>query len=180
MNQRLIQLLIAILLLCSVHRSSAADACPVCGGKLTTVGTVTDDRTKPSKNISVWNRSICANMFYDDASVICTQCWLSYSKQFQRWERSSELPDSFRRPLSAGIRGFPVPPAKNIKSLVVYSQQIAGAKVSESVAFWCTDSDSLISDFRAYARKHNLSIRVEMQGRVRKQIYVAIETKPSA
>ena len=180
MNQRYGQLLIAVLLLCSVLPGLAADACPDCGGKLTKVGNVADDPTKPSKNISVWNRSICANMFYGDDSLICTRCWLSYSKQFQRWERSSELPDSFRRPLSPAIRGFPVPPAKNIKSLVVYSQQITGAQMSESVAFWCSDSADLIAGFRAYARKHGLSIRVEMQGHVPKQIYVAIETKPSA
>lgn len=123
---------------------------------------------------------MCANVLYNADSVICLQCWLSYSERLQRWERSSELPDSFRRPLAAAIRAVPVPPARDVKSLVVYSQWITGSQVSESVSFWCSDSAGLIAGLRAHARKHDLSIRVEKEDHMPHQVYVVTETKPGA
>lgn len=169
--------LIAILLLSGILPGRTNETCLHCGGQLAKVGTVKDDITKPSKNINVWNRSICANPFYGDDSIICTQCWLAHSTRFQRWERSSEVPASFHRPLSTVIRDFPIPSAKDIKSLVVYSQQISGTQVTESVVFWCTDSNSLISSFRAYASKHSLSLRITPQDRVRHEVSVSVTTK---
>jgi len=155
MNQRFFSLVLTLLFLVGVTSVRAADGCPLCSGKLVKVGKITDDQSKPSKNLQVWNRSMCANMFYDNDSVICTQCWHAYSKHFSRWERSSELPGSFRRPLSAAVRKFPLPPAKDIKSpRVVHSQEIAGAQITESVLFWCTDSPKLLGSFRDYCREH--------------------------
>ena len=178
MNQYYVFFL-ALLHVAGVTAALAAETYPICTGGLAKVGTITDDRSKPSKNIAVWNRSMCANPFYDDDSIICTECWYSYSKQFSRWERSSELPDSFRRPLSVTIRQFPLPPAKEIKSLVVYSQQVAGAQVTESVLFWCTDSPTLLDPFRDYCRVQNLSIDLYRAARMHNQTCVTIKTKPN-
>ncbi len=127
-------------LLAMAFPSCRAEVCPWCGGALTKVGDITDDQSKPSKNLGVWNRSICANPFYDQDSVICSQCWHAYSKLLDSWERSSELPDSFRRPLAEDIRLFPLPSRKDITSLVVYSQNCTPTQVTESVGFWCIDS----------------------------------------
>lgn len=143
------------------------------------MGSLNDDRTAPSKNLCVWNRSVCANPFYGDQSLICTQCWLSSSKLLNQWERSSELPESFRPPLSASIRAFPVPTGKDIKSRAVYCQEIVSARVSESLTFWCSDTTNLIASLRTNAVKHNLSLTVELQGRVEGEVHVAIRTRPN-
>jgi hypothetical protein len=156
-------------------------SCPVCGAHTVKLATVADDTNAPSKNLCVWNRSRCGNLFYDANSVICTQCWYSYSKLFSRWERSSELPDSFRRPLSTAIRRFPLPSPKEITSpRVVYSQKIAGARVTESVFFWCTDSPTLLDPFDDYCREHKLSIEFYRAERMQNQVCVTITKKPTA
>jgi hypothetical protein len=158
------------------HPTSCAD----CGGTLAKVGAVHDDTEKPSKNLKVWNRSICGNPFYGPDSVICTDCWLSYSELLDRWERSSALPDSFRRPLSKAIRDCPLPRAEDTKSGVVYSQWIETRRVTESVSFWCTDSVGFISQLREHARGQNLSLRVDQHGRIAKEVFVVMESKPAA
>ncbi len=132
---------------------------------------------QPSKNLCVWNRSIRGNLLFDENSIICTQCWLSYSQVLQHWARRSESADCFHRPLSTAIRNLPLPPAKDFRwGGAVYSQEIADERVTESVSFWCRNSADLISGFRAYARKHNLSMSVE-KGQDPKEIWVLIETK---
>ena len=154
--------------------------CPQCGGALVKAGTIQDDPEQPSKNLAVWNRSSCGNPFYDDDSVICGKCWLAHAKAFDRWERSSVLPQSFRQPLAAAIRDCPLPSAEDTKSLVVYSQQIEAPGVQESVGFWCTDSAEYLAQLKAYTRENKLSFRVDQRGRIANQVYVAVETKPAA
>src|SRR5690242_1593997 len=77
-----------LLALCGCGSKQPA-ACPVCGGPLVKIGTVTDDTNALSKNISVWNRSICANLLYGDDSVICTRCWHAHSEFTGTWQRAS-------------------------------------------------------------------------------------------
>ena len=160
-------------------QSQAGDICPLCGGKLVKAGSIKDDLAKPSKNSAVWNRSICANLLFNDDTIICTQCWMAYSEQSHLWERSSELPDSFYRPLSTAIRKFPAPPAREGQSSAVYSQQVFfGATAKESIAYWCADSTNFLSNIRAYAGEHNLVIHVDEQERIPGQVFVSAETRP--
>lgn len=158
--------------------SPEKDVCPLCGGRLTRVGDDTDDPTRPSENLAVWNRSICANMFYRDDSVICTRCRHAYSTWFNYWERGSELPESFQRPLGEAIRHFPLPPAKDITSAVVYSQTWTPTQRKESVAFWCTDAPGLLASFGEYAGQHDLALRTEPSDRFPNQVWVVVEAKP--
>jgi hypothetical protein len=157
----------------------AGDDCPFCGGKLTKVGSVTDDRSKPSRNVAVWNRSICGNMFYNNDSIICTKCWQAHPYFLPYWERSSEAADSFRRPLAADIRQFPVPGAPDAKSSIIYSQKRQRAQVIESLSFWCADSPALLANVRNYAQYHGLSVRTEQQGRIPNQVFVSVDAKPA-
>ncbi len=153
-------------------------ACPLCGGALAKVGSITDDRSKPSLNVCVWNRSSCGNMMFGGDSVICTRCWQAYSEPMKKWEHGSEFPDSFYRPLSAAVREFPLPPAADLHSGVDYYQYFSNGKWSESICFWCTDSADLINGFRSYAEEHGLSMQVDHRGYpIAKQACVTVETR---
>ena len=44
--------------------------CPVCGGAVVAVEQVQDDVSKPSRNIAVWNRSICGNELFGPGATI--------------------------------------------------------------------------------------------------------------
>jgi hypothetical protein len=147
---------------------------------LAKVSDVFDDPSKPSLNLSVWNRSSCGNLLYGDDSVICERCRQAYSTTMQSWERSSELPDSFQRPLGEGIRKFPLPPAKVITSRVVYSQTWTATQKDESIAFWCVQSPELISAFRDYARQNGLSLRTKKWAEDPTQLYVVAEANAKA
>ena len=153
----------------------AADKCPLCKGALSTVGAIKDDTSLPSINLSVWNRSICANLLYSDASPICTTCWHAYSEALKKWERSSENPISFTQPLSAAIRGFPLPPSGSITSRVVYSHAVADGKPSESLFFWCRRSEDYLRRARRYADEHKLKFRVETADRLPADVYLYID-----
>ncbi|HSI62246.1 MAG TPA: hypothetical protein VLE43_03985 [Candidatus Saccharimonadia bacterium] len=165
-----VHLVSAVLLFCA-SVALAVDPCAYCGGKITHVGAITDDRAQPSKNLAVWNRSICANPFYGEDSLICTKCWLSFSKDFGYWERKSNQPDSFHRALTPEIRNFPAPSPGG-----VYAQYQKDGRCWESAMFWCTRSDKLASTFRDYARKHGLSINIDPRPDV-KQMIVTVRTK---
>lgn len=178
-NMRFIQSIIGGLLALALSSSRVHD-CPLCGGVLTKVGDVTDDKSIPSKNIAVWNRSICGNHIYRQDSVICSKCWHAKSVFIHYWERRSILPDSFRRPLAEDIRRFPLPAEIEINSLVVYSQKCTAKQVIESVAFWCTKSPDIIASFRDYAQQHDLELRVEGKGDFPNEVWVAVEAKPKA
>lgn len=152
------------------------EKCPHCGGSLTKVGLVKDDESKPSKNISVWNRSICGNVLIGADSPICTQCWLAYSKLLKRWERSIESRNAFRKPLAEAIQNVPLPSKKDIASLVVYSQSITGTNVMESVSFWCSDRSEVIAGLQSYADTNKLKITIRRSNA--DNASVIIGTKP--
>ncbi|MBK1884706.1 hypothetical protein JIN85_20005 [Luteolibacter pohnpeiensis] len=150
-----------------------AGECPACGGVVTTVGKVADDETKPSKNQWVWNRSICANLLFDEDSLICTRCWLAKDKnQPDTWMRSSLLPDSFVIPLSDAIRRFPEPGN--------YNQRFVGKRRIESMSFWCADSPDLIGKFQNYCKQHDLTLKLTRSERYPKEVFVDVEQKPIA
>ena len=66
-----------------------AGKCPVCSGRTEKVRTLTDETNASSRNVCVWNRSVCANLISGPDSVICTQCWLAHSPLLDRWERAN-------------------------------------------------------------------------------------------
>ena len=148
-------------------------ACPVCGGQVVKTGTVTDDTNAPSRNLCVWNRSSCANLAYGPDSVICTRCWHGRSKLLGKWERASESPASFQRPLSPAIRGVPVS-ADSVRSCVVFTQTYNNKKFAERLSFWCMDSESLLASLRAYCATNRLTLTAEAN-RIAGQVYVRIE-----
>lgn len=154
----------------------AADKCPVCGGAVTTVGKVTDDKTKESKNQEVWDRSSCAFTGHDDDSVICTRCWLVQDRTEPKvWIRSSVLPDSFFIPLSKAIREFPAP-----KDSASYDQRFEGEKRIESMSFWCTDAPDLITKFQKYCKQHALILELKRSERYPKEVFVDVQQKAIA
>ncbi len=153
-----------------------AEKCPNCGVEVVTVGTVSDDETKPSKNQWVWDRSSCANLLHDKDSLICTRCWLVKDRTEPTvWMRSSELPSVFVIPLSAAIRGFPAP-----KNSANYDQRFEAKNRVESLSFWCEDSKELIAGFQRYCEEHGLTIKVERSERHPREAYVLVEQKPIA
>jgi hypothetical protein len=151
-----------------------ATACPVCGGSVINTATVVDDTNAPSKNLCVWNRSICGNPFYGAESVICTRCWHAHSDTLGKWERASESPTTFQRPLRVVIRGVPLPSSDSLRSRVVFTQTFAKKTLRDGVAFWCVDSPSIQSGLRAYCATNRLDFTAETN-RIAGQIYVRIE-----
>ena len=156
--------------------SVAADKCPACGGAVTTVGKVTDDKTKESKNLEVWDRSSCAFTGHDEDSVICTRCWCVEDRTEPTvWIRSSKLPNSFFIPLSKAIREFPAP-----KDSAGYEQRFEGEKRIESLSFWCTDAPDLIAKYQRYCKEHDLTLELDRSERYPKKVFVDVEQKPIA
>ena len=149
-------------------------ACPVCGGRVVKTRKVANDTNAPSRNLCLWNRGICANLFYGPDSVICTRCWHAHSELMGKWERASESPASFQRPLTPAIRGVPVPPADAIRSRVVFTQTYDKKRFAESLAFWCVDSESLLASIRGYCATNRLTLTAEAN-RIAGQICVKIE-----
>src|ERR1700744_5493690 len=99
----------------SLGGCQAAAPCPLCGGRLSTVGSHIDFRFFPSVNYDVWNRASdhvgctgyepwretpgttsssqqvidCAPEF-DSHSPFCEQCFHAFSERDQRWVRSMD------------------------------------------------------------------------------------------
>ncbi len=130
--------------------------CPICGGRLVKTAAITDDRNAASRNLCVWNRSVCANMLHGPDSVICTHCWHARSERVDKWERASESIAVFQKPLSPAIRYVPVPPADAIRSRVVFTQTYDKMKFTESLSFWCVNDESLLTRIRDYCKTARL------------------------
>ena len=122
-------------LVCLLPLLAFAAACPVCGGRVVKRAAVADDTNAPSKNLCVWNRSICANLFYGADSTICTRCWHAHSDTLGKWERASESPSTFQRPLRVAILGVPLPSSDTLRSRVVFTQTFAKKTFTDNVAF---------------------------------------------
>ena len=149
----------------SLGGCQAAAPCPLCGGRLSTVGSHIDFRFLPSVNYDVWNRASdhvgctgyepwretpgttsssqqvidCAPEF-DSYSPFCKQCFHAFSERGQRWVRSMDSPQSFVLPLSQEIQRFPLPAKSFISYSVVYQQSFGGSSgkdyYTDSINFW--------------------------------------------
>ena len=173
MNSFLPQLLAALLLLCGA-RAWSLDPCPICGGKVTTSESVKDDLRNPSRNLEIWNRSMCA-MLPPDGSLVCTRCWFLNKWDENVWRRSSHLPDTFFRPLSKPIRDFPVPAGV---MWACYDQQFEGDKLTESLTFWSEDSEPLIAGYTDYGKKHNQVIEFYRAPSQPKEVAISVTAQP--
>jgi hypothetical protein len=134
---------------------SACDAgqpCPLCGGKLSTVGAHHDFRFLPSVNYEVWNRAsdhvgctgleeeapppvastnpgeqtVTCDAQFTSKSPLCTRCYHAYSKRDDQWTRSMGAATDFIRPLSPAIVQFPLPEKKYIRYGAGYFQTFGG------------------------------------------------------
>jgi hypothetical protein len=106
---------------------------------------------------------------------VCTRCWHAHSKILNKWERASESPASFQRPLGSVIRDVPVPSADSLHSEVVFTQTYAKKTFAERVSFWCVDNESLLSGLRAYCGTNHLTFSAETDRRMPGQVYVKIQ-----
>jgi len=107
---------------------NATAACPLCGGRLSTVGSHIDFRLLPSVNHAVWDRSsdhvgctgyepgfeapppptvaangeveISCGPEFNSQSPFCKRCFLAFSQRDQHWVRWMDSPKSFVLPLS--------------------------------------------------------------------------------
>jgi hypothetical protein len=138
-----------------------ASRCPVCGGKLARAGSLNDDTTAPSRNICVWNRSICGNLLYGPDSVVCTRCWYARSPQLRQWERRLGDPDGFRQPLRPEVRRVPLPTGDRLRYSAVFWQAYADKAFTDGVAFWCADDAALLSRLRDYCTTSHLTLTAE-------------------
>ncbi|HYJ07197.1 MAG TPA: hypothetical protein VEX43_18860 [Chthoniobacterales bacterium] len=132
---------------------------------------------EPSKNLAIWNGSY-HGPDYEDYSKICNRCWMAYHPALGFWERASEVPDAFHRPLRAAIRNVPLPPADHVHFRVVYTQRFRDHQFSESVAFWCDDIPTVLQPLRDYAAAHNLFFGIDEPARKEGQRFVCVETNP--
>lgn len=151
-----------------------AQTCPVCGGSVVKVGALKDDTNKPSRNLCVWNRSICGNVLYGADALICTRCWYAHSHLGGDWERSIEDAEGFRHALSLSLRAIPLPSNDTLRSPVVFTQTYGKKRFTESVAFWSADKESTLSSLRAYCAADHLMLTVETN-RIAGQVYVKIQ-----
>ena len=138
--------------------------CPLCGGKLLTVGSFKDDRSKPSLNIEVWNRASDEIPQFVADDPMCSRCFHAFRGRDQTWVRASEIANSFLRPLSPAILGFPLPDKGFVRSLIVYQQAFAGRSgeemYSDGVGYWyATSAPRLSGDIRGYAQRLHLFAR---------------------
>lgn len=155
------------------------EKCGVCNGPVVSIASVTDDRTKPSRNIKVWNRSICANLTYSGDSLICTRCWHAYSPYMPgTWQRALERPEGFQQALSFAIAQFPLPSNDNVHSLVVYYQSWDGSVCDEEVMFWATDDDQYLSRAEKFAEANGLVLAIERDRGAKEQVIVSAKAKP--
>lgn len=127
----------------TVPESPPPEICPVCGAPVVRLDQVVDDLTKPSRNLSAWNRSSCG-FGRELWSVICVRDWYAYSPKLKQWSLSLNDSSGFAIELDTRIRDFPLPEKSAIRSGVVYSQDIDEQVTVHSVGFWCdTDEDYL-------------------------------------
>lgn len=155
---------ILIFIACGRLGIAAESQCPVCDGTTVEVTTQNDDRSKPSKNLAVWNRSSCGNPFYGKGSFICPKDGYAYEASFKTWNLSLNDRDRFSYPLAKSVYSFPLPPVANIKSGVVYSQEFSSlSSVKHSLLFWCVTDTVYFGQVEAYAKSNGLSLSIEKE-----------------
>lgn len=149
-------------------------SCPVCDGAVVEVATQKDDRSKPSKNLAVWNRSSCGNPFYGKGSYICPQDGYAYEAGFKTWNLCLNDRDKFPHPLAKSVYSLPLPPSAKIKSGVVYSQEFSSLlSMKDSLSFWCETDSDYFSRIRVYAKSNGLKLSIEKE-RMKGQSYMKV------
>ena len=151
----LLQRLLAILLLTIGAPAWSFDPCPVCGGKVTNVERLKDDLGKPSRNIEIWNRSMCANLLLGGA-LVCTKCWLCSYFYEEDWKRMSELRDSFIPPIDKAIHDFPLGTVE-----ATYDRRFAVTDLTDSMEFGWDGSEDHLSAYKDYCKQHGLFIQLQ-------------------
>ena len=169
------------LLIISRGIASSAIHCPVCHRAAVEVTTQKDDLSKPSKNMEVWNRSSCANLFYGDGSYICMKDGYAFEASLKTWNLSLSDRDGFVLPLAESIRSFPLPANSKLQSNAVYSQEFKSLKsVIHALQFWCLTDPEYFKTVKIYAEKNGLSLTIEnmeRNGRYKGEAIVRIEKK---
>ncbi|MCP4460157.1 MAG: hypothetical protein GY816_19355 [Cytophagales bacterium] len=148
--------------------------CPVCGGMPISTLQIKDDRSKPSKNIAVWNRSICGNSLFETYSTICQKDWYAYSPYFETWTLVLENPDGFSNKLKEGIYSFPLPIVQNLRSLTVYRQVIGRKRTVHSISFWCETDEDYFKKIEAYSKKNRLKLKID-RNKIEGQSFLSAE-----
>jgi hypothetical protein len=86
---------------------------------------------------------------------------MAYLAPIKKWCRSLDNPNSFRVPLAAAIRGFPVLKQDLSIATVVYNQLYGESLYTESVGYWYQRDDTSTDDLRQYAAAHGLLLDLE-------------------
>jgi hypothetical protein len=182
MRRRDFLITLSLLPISATSIGKSPTTCPLCGGHLTKVGSLKDDKSRQSINLEVWNRSyhgIIAEP-YSEQSPFCPRCNFAYSNHPGDWRRSSELPDSFFIPLTLEILGFPIAPSRLKNARVVYGQVFLGPGGdqgrTESIGYWASDSDNLRADLQTYADTNALTIRFYTAPSMPGQVSITAET----
>jgi len=88
------------------------------------------------KNLEIWPGGCCVRD--EETKTVCTKCMYAYDSISRYWEKSSENPSHFGKPLSRLIANFPQKQAQ-------YYQDIKdGAVYRESVYFWTAEEPSAL------------------------------------
>lgn len=158
MNALLLRLFAMLLIFWGMN-AIAFDPCPVCGGKVTAIGNIKDDLTKPPRNNHFFNRSMCGGWPWS-GDVICTRCWMGNSWFEENWERGSNLPDTFVPPIDKSLRDFPAPSAE-----AYYERVFEGVSMRDSREIsWDDANAARLVRYLAYAKEHDLMM--ELHGAV--------------
>lgn len=156
-------------------------ACPVCQKQAVEIATQKDDTSKPSRNLRVWNRSICANLSFGEGSFICPIDGYAYEAQLKHWELSQENRDSFAHPLDHRISQFPLPDQKRIKSRTVYSQEFETlGKVRHSLLFWTVIDAAYFKKLQEFSKTKGIDLEIRPHEDRGEAIVTASVTKETA
>ena len=143
--------------------------CAVCSGQVVKVKSVPSSRSAAqSKNMVVWNESICFNPFADPESPICKNCWHvfipSNRSGREMWTRVMPSAAVFKRPLSPAIQNAPTPGFSDHRYHLIYTQTYRSNRFEESVAFGCRDSTSLRARLSAYESTNQVRVKIHQPG----------------
>ncbi len=149
--------------------------CPVCGTETLLVSEQKDDTSKPSRNISVWNRSMCGNSMFKGDSSICPKDHYAYDASMMKWWiLGLESKDGFALPLEESVYDFPVTEKANSR-VVYYQHFIKTDSIRHSLSFWCETDHAYFDVIREYAKKEGLSLEIEIDRRENRS-YIVVET----
>ena len=131
------------------------------GGRLLRISDVAREQQGPTTNADVWPAAGSSNALYSLDAAICADCWLAYLAPIDRWCRSLAEPGSFRVPLPAALRAFPLPRGALPAQTVMYNQLYGAGLYTESVGYWFERDEGWTKELRRYTREHGLSLDLE-------------------